>query len=98
LRDATSQVAEIAVDETMISGGTGGARLERVEVEIAGGSVERARRFVDVMVAALGLKPSETSKFGAGLAASGRHVPPRKPALGVTEIDAGMSAGEVAYA
>jgi CHAD domain-containing protein len=98
LHDAVSQVAEIAVDATTITGGVEEARLERVEVEIAGGSVERARRFVDVMVAALGLKPSETSKFGAGLAASGHHVPPKKPSLGVTEIDAGMSAGEVAYA
>lgn len=70
------EAAEISLDEAEISG-DGGARtrLSRVEVEVGAGLHDGVERFVGEMRAALGLRPTETSKFEAGLSAAGLSPP-----------------------
>jgi CHAD domain-containing protein len=53
--------------------------------------------FVGGMRDALGLRPAETSKFEEGLTAAGLS-PAVAPDLGLTDIDASLSAGAVAFA
>jgi CHAD domain-containing protein len=99
LDDDEGEVAEIAVDETSIPVGVEDVpvKLARVEVEVVEGGFDRARRFVDVLVAACGLQPAGTSKFEAALLATGQH--PELPLqLGVTGVREGMTVGEVAFA
>jgi CHAD domain-containing protein len=99
LLDGQGTLAEIAVDNTTIPVGEAvPVRLTRVEVEVDANAVVRARRFVDVLVAAAELNPADTSKFEAALMATGQLVPPSRPDLGSTEITAHMSAADVAYA
>ncbi len=99
LSDEAGTIGEIAVDSTSIPFGDGApATLRRVEVEVAGDCVDRARRFVDVLVAATGLTPVATSKFEAALVATAQHPLPPAPNLGPTHIDDTMTAGEFAYA
>src|SRR5215216_2035461 len=91
-------LAEVALDESEFSGGEGKARLSRIEVEDKdAGSYDRVVGFVDGMRDLLELRPTETSKFETGLSASGLS-PVVEPELGSTEIDASLSAGEVAFA
>ncbi|KAA0238852.1 MAG: CHAD domain-containing protein [Dehalococcoidia bacterium] len=99
LHDAEGEVAEIALDETSIPVGEDGpVRLSRVEVEVSGGTVERAQRFVGVMVAMAALTAAGPSKFEAALIATGQAPAPRTPDLGPTEVRPEMSAGEVGFA
>lgn len=99
LLDAEGTLAEIAVDNTAIPVGEAvPVRLARVEVEVDAKAVARARRFVDVLVAATDLAPAGTSKFEAALVATGQAVTPSRPDLGSTEISARMTAAAVAYA
>ena len=99
LADAAGPVAEIAVDDTAIPVGEDvPARLARVEVEVEAGAASRAQRFVDVLVAAAALTPAGTSKFEAGLLATGQQVAPAKPNLGLTELSPAMTAGEAGFA
>lgn len=99
LDDTGGEVAEIAVDETRIPVGVEDepAKISRIEVELTNGSLDRARGFVDALVAGCGLEPARVSKFRAGLQASGKQ-PPGPPDLGPSEVHAGMTAGEVGYA
>lgn len=98
LEDEGGELAEISVDDGQVRGIDGrGARIARVEVEVTDGAVERARRFVDVLVVAGGLRPADTSKFQAALAATGL-AGQQAPELGPTAVSAEMTAGEVAYA
>ena len=98
LDDDAGEIAEIAVDETLIPLGLEDepTKLSRIEVEVTGGNVDRARPFVDVLVAGCGLEPARLSKFQAGLRASGKQ-PAGLPDPGPTDVRADMTAGEVAH-
>lgn len=99
LSDAAGQLAEIAVDETTIPAGEAApAFLQRVEIEVEAGGLARAQRFVDLLVAALDLRPAGTSKFEAALIATGQRVPEVGEDLGPTSVSAEMTAGEVGFA
>ncbi len=99
LADANGEIGEIALDDTAIPVGEGvPVSLARVEVEVDAGAVDRARRFVDVLVATAGLSAAGPSKFEAALFATGQHPQPRHVETGPTEIRPHMTAGEVAYA
>lgn len=91
-------VGEISLDESEFSG-EASARLSRVEVEVGSEAVVHGGvgDFVDALRDALGLRPTETSKFRTGLSAAGLS-PAVAPDLGPTEIDASMSVGGVAFA
>jgi triphosphatase len=89
-------LGEVSLDETVISADGGAAtRLNRIEVEVA--SDADLEEFVGELREALELRPTETSKFRSGLAAAGLE-PEAAPDLGPTEVDASMSAAEVAFA
>jgi CHAD domain-containing protein len=93
-------VGEISLDESEFSGDDEAtARLSRVEVEVGSEAVvhDGVGDFVDTLRDALGLRPTEASKFRTGLSAAGLS-PAVAPDLGPTQIDASMSAGEVAFA
>jgi triphosphatase len=97
-RGKDAAVGELALDEWEISGdGEAQTRLSRVEVEVDARLHEGVEEFVSEMRAALNLRPTETSKFGAGLSAAGLN-PAVAPDLGPTEIDASLSVGEAAFA
>ena len=87
-------LGEVVLDETEISG-EAPTRLSRIEVEVA--SDAGLEEFVDGLRDALELRPTETSKFRSGLSASGLK-PEAALDLGPTQVDASMSAGEVAFA
>jgi triphosphatase len=93
-------VAEIALDESEIFV-DGGARthLSRVEVEVGSDAAIHAGvgDFVEVLREALELRPTRASKFRTGLSVAGLS-PEVAPDLGPTQIDATLSAGEVAFA
>ena len=93
-------VAEIALDESEIfANGGASTHLSRVEVEVGSDaqSHDGVRDFVEVLKEALNLRPTRTSKFRTGLSVAGLN-PEVDPDLGPTEIDATLSAGEVAFA
>lgn len=98
LADTEGDLGEISLDDTTIPVGVedAPARLSRVEVEVAG--VDRASRFVDVLIAATGLAPATTGKFQAALLATGMSVLRPEAQLGPTAVDESMSAGAVAFA
>jgi len=87
-------LGEVALDETEISG-EAPTRLSRIEVEVA--SDAGLEEFVDELRDALELRPTATSKFRSGLSAAGLK-PEAALDLGPTQVDASMSAGEVAFA
>ncbi len=93
------EVAELALDETVISGEPDErpVRLRRVEVEVVPAWVEVLEPLVVDLQNACGLGPATLSKFEAGLLALGLRVP-GPPDLGSTEVRADSSLGEVAYA
>lgn len=98
LADASGTLAEIALDDTTIPVAEDEpVRLARVEVEVDADALERARPFVDAMVAACSLGPASTSKFEAALVATGQR-PPEPPSFGPETVDPSMTAGQVAYA
>ena len=93
-------IGELALDEAKISGdGEAPTRLSRIEVEVASDAAPRdgVEEFVDGLRDDLGLRPTEASKFRTGLATAGLS-PVVAPDLGTTQIDASLSAGEVAFA
>lgn len=99
LSDSVGLLGEVAVDDTAIPvEGAEPARLSRVEVEVDAAAVGRSQRFVDLLVATAGLSAAGTSKFEAALQATGQQ--PLNPAgnLGLTRVEANLTAGEVAYA
>jgi triphosphatase len=99
-RERGAALAEISLDDSEFSGGEGKARLSRIEVEVVdedAGWYDEVAGFVDGMRGSLELRPTETSKFGAGLSAAGLN-PAVAPDFGPTEIDASTPVGEVAFA
>jgi CHAD domain-containing protein/uncharacterized protein YjbK len=91
-------VGEIALDETTIPVGEDSpAELRRVEVEVPEEAVEAVRPFVETLRIACGLQPASVSKFEAGLIASGLR-PEATLDVGPVGVDAGLLAGEVAFA
>jgi triphosphatase len=98
-REKDAAVGEIALDDSEISAGEATTRLHRIEVEVSSEVMvhDAVGNFVDVLKGALELHPTEASKFRTGLSAAGLS-PAVAPDLGPTEIDASMSAGEVAFA
>jgi CHAD domain-containing protein len=99
LSDGQGPLAEIAVDDVVVPAQQEcpSERFFRVEVEVVPGGLDRATRFVDLMVAAHDLTPSATSKFQAALEATSQQTP-APDRLGSTAIRADMTAGEVAFA
>jgi len=98
LADEAGTIGEIAVDETTVPvAETEPYRFSRVEVEVDADAVERAGRFVDLLVAAGGLTPAGSSKFEAALAATGQAVP-GPVSLGPVEVVGTQTAAETAYA
>ena len=96
--DAADTCGEVALDESEISANGESARLSRVEVEVGSGDGgDRVEELAESLRSSLGLRPTETSKFGTGLAVAGL-TPAEAPDFGPTEVDATMSAGEVAFA
>jgi triphosphatase len=91
-------IGEIALDESEISGdGEARTHLSRVEVEVDAGLQDSIGELVSGLRETLGLRPTGTSKFESGLSAAGLS-PAAPPDLGSTEIEASLSAGEVAFA
>jgi triphosphatase len=99
LRAGGVEVAEVALDDTIlvVGGGQRPARLRRVEVEVVPDWVERLAPVVADLRAATGLQPATLSKFEAGLLAAGLAVP-GPPELGPMEVGPGSTLGEVAFA
>jgi len=98
LRVAEEVVAEIALDETVITVGDGGrpVRLRRVEVEVAPAWVETLAPLVDQLRRECGLQPATLSKFEAGLLAAGLQIP-SPPDLGSTNMASSPTVGELAF-
>jgi triphosphatase len=98
LNEQEGDIGEISLDETTIPLDVEDApvKLTRVEVEVT--DVDRARRFVDVLVAATALTPAATGKFQSALIATGMRVVRPQDAIGATAIDERMTVGEVAFA
>lgn len=96
--DAQGVLGEVALDSTAIPVGAEDhpVRFTRVEVEVD--STQRAKPFVDALVAATALQPAATSKFQAALVATGQSIPPAVPDLGLTALSPDMTAGQYGVA
>jgi len=99
LQIAGSEVAEVALDDTVIVVGSGQqpVRLCRVEVEVVPAWLEAVEPLVHDLQHTCGLQPSTLSKFEAGLLALGLHIP-GPPDLGSTEVMPESSVGDLAFA
>ncbi len=93
------EVAEVALDETVLVAGDGQrpARLRRVEVEVSPGWVDRLEPVVEDLRAAAGLRPASLSKFESGMLAAGVRLP-GPVELGPTDFSPTATVGEVVYA
>jgi triphosphatase len=99
LRVGGVDVAEVALDDTMIVVGTGQRpmQLRRVEVEVQPDWLEALEPIVEQLRMTCGLQPARLSKFEAGLLALGEEIP-GTPDLGPTEVSASSTMGELAFA
>ena len=99
LRVGGIDVAEVALDDTMIVVGTGQRpmQLRRVEVEVHPDWLEALEPIVEQLRLTCGLQPARLSKFEAGLLALGEEVP-GAPELGPTDVSDTSTMGEVAFA
>jgi triphosphatase len=99
LRVSGLDVAEVALDDTMIVVGTGQRpmHLRRVEVEVKPDWLHALEPMVEQLRVSCGLRPAHLSKFEAGLLALGEEVP-GTPDFGPTEVDAGSTMGDLAFA
>ena len=99
LRIDGEEVAEVAVDDTVVDVGLGQppVRLRRVEVEVAPRWVDDLEPLVRDLRTASGLQPATLSKFEAGLLALGVTIP-GLPDLGPIEVAATSTVGDLAYA
>jgi CHAD domain-containing protein len=89
---------EIALDETAIRPGAGGAatRLHRVEIEVPEAAVSALEPFVEQFRAACRLQPAQLTKYETGVLTVGLEVVPQ--AFGATTIEADARIGRVALA
>ncbi|HWD55868.1 MAG TPA: CHAD domain-containing protein [Acidimicrobiales bacterium] len=99
LRVGGVDVAEVALDETVIvvGGGQRPMQLRRVEVEVRAEWLEALDPIVQQLRVSCGLQPARLSKFEAGLLAVGLEVP-GTPDLGRTDISADSTMGDLAFA
>jgi triphosphatase len=99
LRVGGIDVAEVALDDTMIVVGNGQRpmQLRRVEVEVQPDWLEALEPIVEQLRLTCGLQPARLSKFEAGLLALGEEIP-GAPELGPTEVSATSTMGDVAFA
>jgi triphosphatase len=99
LRIGGEEVAEVALDDTVVDVGPGQppVRLRRVEVEVVPRWVDDLEPLVRDLRTASGLQPATLSKFEAGLLALGVTIP-GPPDLGPTEVAATSTLGDLAYA
>jgi CHAD domain-containing protein len=99
LRVGGIDVAEVALDETVIvvGGGQRPMQLRRVEVEVRPEWIEPLEPIVQQLRASCGLQPARLSKFEAGLLAVGLEIP-GSPDLGSTTITPASTMGELAFA
>ena len=99
LRRSGAQLAEVALDDTVIVVGDRArpVRLRRVEVEVSAEAADELTPLVRRLQGDCGLQPATLSKFEAGLLASGTPIP-GPPDLGATVLPASPSVGELAYA
>jgi triphosphatase len=99
LRVGGVDVAEIALDDTMIVVGNGQRpmQLRRVEVEVHPDWLDALEPIVEQLRVTCGLQPARLSKFEAGLLALGEEIP-GTPDLGPTDISAQSTMGDLAFA
>ena len=99
LRVSGVDVAEVALDDTVIvvGGGQRPMQLRRVEVEVQPEWLEALEPIVRQLRASCGLQPAHLSKFEAGLLAVGLEIP-GSPDLGSTAISPSSTMGELAFA
>jgi CHAD domain-containing protein len=99
LRVGGVDVAEIALDDTMIVVGTGQRpmQLRRVEVEVHPDWLHVLEPIVEQLRLSCGLQPARLSKFEAGLLALGEEIP-GLPDLGPTDVSAESTMGDLAFA
>jgi triphosphatase len=99
LRVGGVDVAEVALDDTMIVVGSGQRpmQLRRVEVEVHPDWLDALEPIVEQLRMSCGLQPARLSKFEAGLLALGEEIP-GTPDLGPTDISATSTMGELAFA
>jgi triphosphatase len=99
LRVGGVDVAEIALDDTMIVVGTGQRpmQLRRVEVEVNPEWLDALEPIVEQLRVSCGLQPARLSKFEAGLLALGEEIP-GMPDLGPTDVSAESTMGDLAFA
>jgi len=99
LRVGGVDVAEVALDETVIvvGGGQRPMQLRRVEVEVQPAWIGALEPLVQQLRASCGLQPAHLSKFEAGLLAVGVEIP-GSPDLGATAVTPASTMGELAYA
>jgi len=90
---------EVSLDDTSIpvAGNGRPVRLQRVEVEVNPEVEAIVRPFVEEMAAACGLQPAHTSKFEAGVLATGL-APPDVSDLAAGDLGPEATIGEVAFA
>ena len=89
---------EIALDETAIRPGAGGAatRLHRVEIEVPEAAVSALEPFVEQFRAACRLQPAQLTKYETGALTVGLELVPEE--FGSTAIEADAPIGGVALA
>ncbi len=99
LRIGGVDVAEVALDDTMIVVGNGQrpTQLRRVEVEVQPEWLDALEPIVEQLRVSCGLQPARLSKFEAGLLAVGEEIP-GTPDLGPTQVSAASTMGELAFA
>jgi triphosphatase len=99
LRAGGAEVAEVALDETVIVAGTERpvARLSRVEVEVVPSWAGALAQTVHDLRSATGLRPATTSKYEAGLQAAGVAVP-GPPDVGPADVPRHATLADLALA
>ncbi|HVX23004.1 MAG TPA: CHAD domain-containing protein [Acidimicrobiales bacterium] len=99
LRVGGDEIAELALDETVVDVGPDQppVRLRRVEVEAVPRWVRALEPLVRDLQANCGLQPATLSKFEAGLLALGAEIP-GPPDLGPTDVSGRSTFGELAFA
>jgi triphosphatase len=99
LRVGGVDVAEVALDDTMIVVGNGQRpmQLRRVEVEVLPEWLDALEPIVEQLRTSCGLQPARLSKFEAGLLGVGEEIP-GTPDLGPTEVSPASTMGELAFA